>query len=51
VASRPYPLRPGLNGSVTIRSVDDSAVAGTFTADFGPDRALEGTFDAAVCAE
>jgi hypothetical protein len=39
---------------VTTREVGpwcDSAGAGTFTADCGPDGALEGTFDAAVCAE
>jgi hypothetical protein len=38
-------------GSVTVRSVDDSAVSGSFTADFGPDGSLTGSFDAAVCAE
>jgi hypothetical protein len=37
------------SGSVTIRSANGSAIAGGFDADFGPDGALTGSFDASVC--
>jgi hypothetical protein len=37
------------SGSVTIRSADGGSIAGGFDADFGPDGALTGSFDASVC--
>jgi hypothetical protein len=38
------------SGSVNVVSVDGTAVAGTFDADFGDDGALTGSFNASVCA-
>lgn len=40
-----------LTGSVTVSSAGPSSVEGTFTADFGADGALTGSFDALLCAD
>jgi hypothetical protein len=39
------------SGSVTVSSVDSTAIAGTFTADFGADGSLTGSFNSIVCPE
>jgi hypothetical protein len=38
-------------GSATIVSIDEAALGGTFSADFGGEGALSGSFNALACAE
>jgi hypothetical protein len=39
------------SGSVEVAAADDTGVAGTFSADFGADGSLTGSFDVVVCAD
>ncbi len=45
----PVPEILAEGGTVTVDSVDDTAVTGSFTAGFGPEGLLTGSFNAGIC--